>query len=105
MPRQSLRRWTDADGAVCTELAGHSQLLLAGLRELLNLLQRGAIRTDLPRTLPAVGGQDDPSHRYGVPTHSGLRVRPADLLVVTTITGSLLSQPRTSILSLDRLAS
>ncbi|MCC6194850.1 MAG: hypothetical protein IT518_10325 [Burkholderiales bacterium] len=35
-----LRRWTDADGAVCTELAGHSQLALGGLRELLALLER-----------------------------------------------------------------
>ena len=31
------RRWTDADGPHCPELAGHSQLCLSGLRELLNL--------------------------------------------------------------------
>jgi len=48
-----LRRWTNADGAVCVELAGDSQLSLGGLRELLGLVAR--LRARAPGEIAAAG--------------------------------------------------
>ena len=55
------RRWTDADGAACTELAGQAQIGVAGLRELLTLV------TALRRGIEAaqVSEKIDPPHRGG----------------------------------------
>ncbi len=72
-----LRRWTDVDGVVCTELAGDSELSLRGLRELLSLFMVLRERTCRQTTIasemiaPAQSnveaGDDDQAKTVGVP--------------------------------------
>jgi len=49
------RRWTDADGAACTELTGQAQISLAGLRELLRLFEALRRRMEGKETSEKIG--------------------------------------------------
>ena len=72
-----LRRWTDVDGAACTELAGDSVLSLRGLRELLSLFtalrartgRQAGIADEMIKTARSNGQavDDDQAEAIGVP--------------------------------------